>query len=254
MFFSSSCFAPCNSQTIVPTDTKVRLINMLSESGLPVIEATSFVSPKWVPQVRLYQRNSYAKFLTHPTETTSYRNKSDSFSLVLIDVSCCCSQMADQVEVMREIHRKPGVSYPVLTPNLKGFQAAVSAKYQTLAHRLTLIDICHIWVVLNPGPCVHQRCTYLGVCISLSETDTKSESRHIINDPMCLRYIVGNNIMQFSTFSMRDECDRKRVKGCDAISCDVLFVVRQTVLQRSVWILLHFLCLLQEKTDLALGY
>lgn len=34
--------------------------------------------------------------------------------------------MADQVEVMKGIHRKPGVTYPVLTPNLKGFQAAVS--------------------------------------------------------------------------------------------------------------------------------
>lgn len=34
--------------------------------------------------------------------------------------------MADQVDVMKGIARKPGVSYPVLTPNLKGFQAAVS--------------------------------------------------------------------------------------------------------------------------------
>jgi len=30
---------------------KIELINRLSESELPVIEATSFVSPKWVPQV-----------------------------------------------------------------------------------------------------------------------------------------------------------------------------------------------------------
>lgn len=30
---------------------KINLINMLSETGLQVIEATSFVSPKWVPQV-----------------------------------------------------------------------------------------------------------------------------------------------------------------------------------------------------------
>ncbi|XP_067336145.1 hydroxymethylglutaryl-CoA lyase, mitochondrial [Channa argus] len=74
-----------NEKTIVPTETKIHLINMLSESGLPVIEATSFVSPKWVPQ------------------------------------------MADQVEVMKGICKKPGVSYPVLTPNLKGFQAAVKA-------------------------------------------------------------------------------------------------------------------------------
>lgn len=34
-------------------------------------------------------------------------------------------QMADHTEVMQGIDKAPGVSYPVLTPNLKGFQAAV---------------------------------------------------------------------------------------------------------------------------------
>lgn len=38
-------------QTIVPTEAKIHLIDMLSACGLPVIETTSFVSPKWVPQV-----------------------------------------------------------------------------------------------------------------------------------------------------------------------------------------------------------
>lgn len=38
-------------QNVVPTAVKIKLIDMLSEAGLPVIEATSFVSPKWVPQV-----------------------------------------------------------------------------------------------------------------------------------------------------------------------------------------------------------
>ena len=38
-------------QTTVPTDVKIELINKLSQTGLPVVEATSFVSPKWVPQV-----------------------------------------------------------------------------------------------------------------------------------------------------------------------------------------------------------
>uniref|UniRef100_A0A8C0G2J1 Hydroxymethylglutaryl-CoA lyase, mitochondrial n=2 Tax=Chelonoidis abingdonii TaxID=106734 RepID=A0A8C0G2J1_CHEAB len=70
---------------IVPTQVKISFINMLSETGLPVIEATSFVSPKWVPQ------------------------------------------MADHTEVLQGIQKFPGVSYPVLTPNLKGFQAAVAA-------------------------------------------------------------------------------------------------------------------------------
>lgn len=40
-----------NEKQIVPTHVKVRLIQMLVSSGLTVVEATSFVSPKWVPQV-----------------------------------------------------------------------------------------------------------------------------------------------------------------------------------------------------------
>jgi hydroxymethylglutaryl-CoA lyase len=36
-------------------------------------------------------------------------------------------QMADHTEVLEGIRRKPGVSYPVLTPNLKGFEAARAA-------------------------------------------------------------------------------------------------------------------------------
>src|SRR5690348_7798132 len=35
----------------VSTDEKVRLIDALSATGLPVIEAAAFVSPKWVPQM-----------------------------------------------------------------------------------------------------------------------------------------------------------------------------------------------------------
>lgn len=74
-----------NEAAMVPTDVKVTLIELLADAGFPVVEATSFVSPKWVPQ------------------------------------------MADAAEVMAGIRRKPGVRYPVLTPNLKGFEAARAA-------------------------------------------------------------------------------------------------------------------------------
>ncbi|HVO89663.1 MAG TPA: hydroxymethylglutaryl-CoA lyase [Casimicrobiaceae bacterium] len=74
-----------NEKVNVPTDVKVKLIDALTDAGMPAVEATSFVSPRWVPQ------------------------------------------MADAAEVMRRIHRKPGVRYPVLTPNLKGFEAALAA-------------------------------------------------------------------------------------------------------------------------------
>lgn len=40
-----------NEKTIIPTEVKVELIKLLVSSGLPVVEATSFVSPKWVPQL-----------------------------------------------------------------------------------------------------------------------------------------------------------------------------------------------------------
>ena len=40
-----------NEKSIIPTETKIELINRLSGCGLPVVEATSFVSPKWVPQL-----------------------------------------------------------------------------------------------------------------------------------------------------------------------------------------------------------
>ncbi|HEX6690925.1 MAG TPA: hydroxymethylglutaryl-CoA lyase [Burkholderiales bacterium] len=69
----------------VPTAVKLELIERLADAGLPAVEATAFVSPKWVPQ------------------------------------------MADHTEVLERIRRKPGVSYPVLTPNLKGLEAARAA-------------------------------------------------------------------------------------------------------------------------------
>ena len=40
-----------NEKQVVPSETKIELIERLAEAGLSVIEATSFVSPKWVPQM-----------------------------------------------------------------------------------------------------------------------------------------------------------------------------------------------------------
>lgn len=40
-----------NELKIIPTERKLKFIQLLKESGLKNIEATSFVSPKWVPQV-----------------------------------------------------------------------------------------------------------------------------------------------------------------------------------------------------------
>ena len=51
--------------------------------------------------------------------------QSDRF--VATTINYLCLQMGDHKEVMQGIHRVPGVTYPVLTPNLRGFEQAVSS-------------------------------------------------------------------------------------------------------------------------------
>lgn len=75
-----------NEKEMVPADVKVELCDRLSQAGFENVEAASFVSPKWVPQ------------------------------------------MADGAEVMSRIQRRPGTIYSVLTPNMKGYEAAVAAR------------------------------------------------------------------------------------------------------------------------------
>lgn len=122
-----------HSQTIVPTETKIHFIDMLSASGLSVIEATSFVSPKWVPQVSvppfphaIHKDSADSPGVGRCRNVTEVSLFHPPFNMNWFLSSLSKWKMADQVEVMKGIDRRPGVSYPVLTPNLKGFQAAVS--------------------------------------------------------------------------------------------------------------------------------
>ncbi|MGB2142646.1 MAG: hydroxymethylglutaryl-CoA lyase, partial [Candidatus Puniceispirillaceae bacterium] len=40
-----------NEPSLITSEDKVTLVNLLSEAGFSTIEVTSFVSPKWVPQL-----------------------------------------------------------------------------------------------------------------------------------------------------------------------------------------------------------
>ena len=80
-----------NEATLVATAAKIELVDRLSATGLQAIEATSFVSPKWVPQ------------------------------------------LADAAEVYAGITRRPGVRYPVLVPNLQGYERARAAGVDEVA-------------------------------------------------------------------------------------------------------------------------
>jgi len=80
-----------NEHAKITTAQKVMLVNLLSEAGVPVIEAGAFVSAKWVPQ------------------------------------------MADTAEVLLDIARRPGTSYPVLVPNLRGLERALATGAREIA-------------------------------------------------------------------------------------------------------------------------
>jgi isopropylmalate/homocitrate/citramalate synthase len=80
-----------NERALISTDDKVRYIDLLSETGLRWIEATSFVSPKAIPQ------------------------------------------LADAAEVFARIRKAPGVRYPVLVPNLKGYARARASGADAIA-------------------------------------------------------------------------------------------------------------------------
>jgi hydroxymethylglutaryl-CoA lyase len=74
-----------NESRLVDTEDKIRLVDLLSDCGYGRIEVTSFVSPRWVPQ------------------------------------------MADAPAVMAGITRRPGTRYAALTPNMRGFEAALGS-------------------------------------------------------------------------------------------------------------------------------
>lgn len=74
-----------NEKRNLDAPVKIELIERLAGCGLPVVEAGSFVSPRWVPQ------------------------------------------MADSEAVLTGIERLPGTRYPVLVPNMAGFERAIAA-------------------------------------------------------------------------------------------------------------------------------
>ncbi|CTP86619.1 hydroxymethylglutaryl-CoA lyase [Xanthomonas graminis] len=80
-----------NEKAWVATADKIELIAQLSRTGLRSIEATSFVSPKWVPQ------------------------------------------LADAAAVYAGIVPAPGVDYPVLVPNLQGYERAAAVGVREVA-------------------------------------------------------------------------------------------------------------------------
>lgn len=80
-----------NESITVPVEVRISLIEKLAGAGLQVVEAGSFVSPEWIPQ------------------------------------------MINSSEVFKGIKRLPGVTYPVLVPNLRGLNDALDSGVEEIA-------------------------------------------------------------------------------------------------------------------------
>lgn len=80
-----------NEKQIVAVADKIQLIESLAATGMDCVEATSFVSPKWIPQ------------------------------------------LADAEQVLAGLRRTAGVNYPVLVPNLKGYERARASAVAEIA-------------------------------------------------------------------------------------------------------------------------
>jgi hydroxymethylglutaryl-CoA lyase len=87
-----------NEKVQIPTEQKIQFVRLLADAGLPIIEATSFVSPRAIPQL------------------------SDA-DAVMRAVFASQSQSSDH----------PSTSYPVLVPNLKGMERALAAGVRAIA-------------------------------------------------------------------------------------------------------------------------
>jgi hydroxymethylglutaryl-CoA lyase len=83
-----------NERATVPLRGKVRLIEALVAAGLKRVEVTSFVSPKWIPQL---------------------------------------ADADELAETLEEHHKHPGVVYSALCPNPKGLERAMHGKIEEIA-------------------------------------------------------------------------------------------------------------------------
>lgn len=110
-----------NEKAFVPSDVKVELIDRLSDTGLSVIEATSFVSPKWIPQFvdnlevmqRIHRKESisypvlvpnlkglHAALKADATEVAVFAAASESFSKR--NTNCTISESLERLQTVVE--------------------------------------------------------------------------------------------------------------------------------------------------------
>ena len=162
-----------NEQQPVPTDIKVALVHRLQDAGLKDIEVTSFVSPKWVPQMadaaevmaRIDRRPGVrysvlapnmkgfeAAVETRPDEIVVFGAASEAFSQRNINCSITESieRFAPVVAAAREkgIHVRGAISCTVGCP----YEGEIAPeRVEMVARRMKEIGVQHVGVADTIG-------------------------------------------------------------------------------------------------------
>jgi len=156
-----------NEKQKLSAATKIELIERLALCGLPVVEAGSFVSPKWVPQ------------------------------------------MADTADVMKGLKTLHGTRYPVLVPNMAGFERAADAGAKEIA------------VFTAASESFSQRNTNCSIAESIKRLDpvvkaAKYSGIHIRAYVSCVLGCPYEG--EIKTEAVSEACIRLEQLGCDEIS------------------------------------
>lgn len=156
-----------NEKLKLPATTKIELIERLARCGLPAIEAGSFVSPKWVPQ------------------------------------------MADTNAVMRGLKTLPGTRYPVLVPNMAGFERAIEAGAKEIA------------VFAAASESFSQRNTNCSIAESIARLDDVIKAAIVsgINIRAYVSCVLGCPYEgEIETQAVSDVCAKLKQLGCNEVS------------------------------------
>lgn len=156
-----------NEKLKLPASTKIELIERLAQCGLPVVEAGSFVSPKWVPQ------------------------------------------MADTADVMNGLKPLPGTRYPVLVPNMAGFERAIDAGAKEIA------------VFTAASESFSQRNTNCSISESIKRLDpvVSAAQSSGINVRAYVSCVLGCPYEgEIKTKAVSEVCIKLKQLGCDEIS------------------------------------
>lgn len=117
-----------NEKQFIQTEDKIQWINMLSETGLSYIEITSFVNPKWIPQLadalQVAKSINRHKNITYAALVPNERGLQGALEANVDEVAVFMS--ASETHNLKNINKAIAETFPVLKPVIQ--EAIVAGK------------------------------------------------------------------------------------------------------------------------------